>query len=283
MTTLETSPYLCGLMRGAINQVVILAILTFMLASCKSQFEKVRESGDPTEVYEQANVYYDEGDYLKANTLFELVLTHYRGKKEGEQLYYRYADTQFKLARYLTAAYYFERFSATYANSEKREDADFMTAHSYYQLSPSFRLEQQYTEKAIDAYQKFVNFHPQSEKVAECNDLIDELRRKLEKKAFNSAELYYNMANYKSALHSFENLLKDYPETPDAENIRYLITKAAYNLAVDSYYEKKKPRFIKAVEYYEEFIKRYPTSKYKKELDVLNSKSIQEIKILSNV
>jgi len=187
------------------------------------------------------------------------------------------------LARYLTAAYYFERFSATYANSAKREDSDFMVAQSYYNMSPSFRLEQQYTDKAIESYQRFVNFHPQSDRVEKSNELIDQMRRKLEKKAFDSAELYYKMSNYKAALHSFENLLKDYPETPDAENIRYLITKAAYNLAIDSYFEKKKPRLQKAAEYYNEFVKRYPRSSFKKELDVINTKIDQELKKIANV
>lgn len=270
-------------MRSVKNQLVIVLFALLSLASCKSDFEKVRESGDMETVYEKANQYYENEDYLKANTLYELVLSFYRGRKEGEDLYYRYADTQFKLKRYVTAAYYFERFSATYANSPLREDADFMIGNAYYKMSPSFRLEQQYTEKAIAAYQKFVNYHPQSGRVQTCNDLIDEMRRKLEKKAFDSAELYYKMENYKAALHSFENLLKDYPETPDAENIRFLIVKASYNLAVDSYYERKKERFENVVTAYQAYVKRYPKSKNKKELDIIYNKTEDQLKNLTNV
>ena len=265
------------------NQLVIIVLCLFGLVSCKSEFEKVRESGDPDEVYAKANDYYEKEDYLKASTLFELILANYRGKKEGEQLFYRYANAQFELDRYVTAAYYFERFSTTYANSPLREQADFMTAYAYSQLSPSFRLEQTYTAKAITAYQKFVNFHPQSSRVEECNKLIDEMRRKLEHKEFDSAELYYKMANYKAALHSFENLLKDYPETPDAERIRYLIVKASYNLAVDSYYDKKRERFQNVKTNHQAFVKRYPKSEFKKEIDILLNKSEQELKKLDNV
>ncbi len=265
------------------NQLVIMLFCLVGLVSCKSEFEKVRESTNPEEIYSKANAYFDNGDYLKANTLYELVLTHYRGRQEGELLYYRYAETQFELRRYVTAAYYFEQFSKTYANSDKREDSGFMIANSYRQLSPSFRLEQQYTEKSIAAFQKFVNYHPQSSRVPNCNKLMDEMRAKLEKKAFDSAELYYKMSNYKAALHSFENLLKDYPETPDAEKIRYLIVKASYYLAADSYYERKKERFQNVLSSYAEFIKRYPRSTYKKELDLLINKSNQELKNLENV
>ena len=270
-------------MRMVKNQLVIVVFCMLGLMSCKSEFEKTRESADPEQIYAKANEYYESEDYLKAGTLFELVLANYRGKKEGEELFYRYANTQFELGRFVTAAYYFERFGTTYANSPKKEEADFMVAHSYRQLSPSFRLEQTYTEKAITAYQKFVNFHPQSDRVQKCNSLIDEMRRKLERKAFDSAELYYKMANYKAALHSFENLLKDYPETPDAERIRYLIVKAGYNLADNSYYDKKKERFSSVLDTHAAFVKRYPTSEYKKELDILLQKSEQQLKKLDNV
>lgn len=270
-------------MRGIVNQVLMLCVLTVLAAGCKSPFEKVRESGDPDKILAAGNKYYEEEDYLKANTLYELILANFRGKKEGEELFYRYANTQYNLGNYLTAAYYFERFSATYANSDKREESDFAIAESYHKMSPSFRLDQQYTDKAMESYQRFVNFHPQSNRVEECNKIIDELRRKMEKKAFDSAELYYKMSNYKAALHSFESLLKDYPETPDAEKIRYLVTKAAYSLAVDSYYEKKKERFEKVLDYHAAFIKRYPSSSYKSELDMLLTKSKAELKKLNDV
>ena len=129
-----------------------------------------------------------------------------------------------------------------------------------------------------------MNYHPQSDRVEDCNKLIDEMRRTpWRKKEFDSAELYYKMSNYKAALHSFENLLKDFPETPDAERIRYLIVKASYNLAVDSYFELKKERFQRVIKKHESFVKRYPTSEYKKELDILLNKSEQEIKKLDNV
>jgi outer membrane protein assembly factor BamD (BamD/ComL family) len=51
------------------------------------------------------------------------------------------------------------------------------------------------------------------------------LRRKLEEKAFAEGELYFNLRQYQSAVISFDNLLRDYPESPDAERVRYLIAK----------------------------------------------------------
>jgi outer membrane protein assembly factor BamD len=255
----------------------------FLVLACKSDFEKVRESGNAEQIFAKANEYFDSEEYLKANTLFELVLNQYRGRKEAEDLFFRYAYTHYHLRRYVSAAYWFENFSKTFANSDRREETEFMIGYSYYRLTPSFRLDQKYTKEAITAFQKFVNYFPQSSRVSECNTLIDEMRRKLEKKAFDSAQLYYNIGNYKAALHSFENLLKDYPETPDTEMIRYLIVKASYDLAANSVYEKKKDRYMDVVKYFEEFDKRFPNSDKLKELRILRDRSQKEIKTLNDV
>ena len=56
------------------------------LGACKSQFEEVRTSNDPTKILKVANEYYEKEDYLKAQTLYELVIPFYRGKTEAEDL-----------------------------------------------------------------------------------------------------------------------------------------------------------------------------------------------------
>ena len=65
----------------------------------------------------------------------------------------------------------FKNFSNTFPNSEYREESDFMTAYSNYQLSPTFRLDQTYTIKAIEGFQLFANTYPDSKRVEECNRL----------------------------------------------------------------------------------------------------------------
>ncbi len=132
---------------------IAVAVLVLATTGCKSEFEKIRTSGDPEAIYQKAFDYYDKGDYQKAQTLLELVISNYRGQKEAEEIYYRYAYTYYHLQQYLLAAYYFNNFAQTYSTSSYREEADFMTAYSNYKLSPTFRLDQTYTEKAIDGFQ----------------------------------------------------------------------------------------------------------------------------------
>lgn len=248
-------------------KVLFLSVsLLLLLASCRSEFEKIRQSGDPKLLYEKATKYYEEEEYQKAQTLYELVISSYRGKKEAEDIYFKYAYTYYYLGRYILASYYFNNFSQTYGASQFREEADFMSAYSNYQLSPTFRLDQSYSEKAIEGFQLFVNTYPRSERVKECNRLIDEMRQKMEVKTLEEGRLYFDLRQYQSAMHSLENLLKDFPDTDNAEEIRYLIIKSNYLLANNSVVDRQQERYLETSTKASEFLERNADSKYAKEI-----------------
>lgn len=260
----------------------ILLLIGVALSSCKSEFEKIRASGDPAEMFQKANEYYNTEKYVKAQSLYELIVSSYRGKKEAEEIYYKYAYTYYYTEQYLLAAYYFKNFANTYGASEYREEADFMSAYSNYLMSPVFRLDQSSSVTAIDEFQEFINRYPNSEHVGECNRLIDALRAKLEKKEFEAAKLYYNMKQYEAAIQTFENVLIEFPETSNAMEIRYLVARAAYQLAGNSFVQKQAERFKVAEKKASEFLDRYTDSLHKKEVAQMLSKSRKRLKELKN-
>ncbi len=249
--------------------------LIFLVSACKSNFEQVRTSGNPDLILKKAFEYYEKEEYLRAQTLFELILNNIVGRPEAEKANYYYSYTHYHLKQYLLAAYYFKNFSNTFLNSQYREEAAFMSAYSNYQLSPSFRLDQTNTQKAIEEFQLFVNLFPKSQRVAECNNLIDELRRKQEEKAFAEGELYFNLKQYQSAVISFDNLLRDYPESPDVERVRYLIAKANYLLSENSVVEKKLDRYSETIVRCDDFLEKYSGGKYAKEIRDIRKKAEQ--------
>lgn len=257
--------------------------LSLVLSSCKSEFEKIRASGDTNRIYTRALEYYKNEEYQKAQTLFELVISSYRGKKEAEDIYFKYAYTYYHLEQYILASYYFKNFATTYGTSDYREEAEFMSAYSNYQLSPTYRLDQTETARAIDGFQLFVNTYPNSEKVGQCNRLIDEMRLKLELKAYESANLYFDLREYQAAIQSFENVLKDFPDTENAEEIRYMVVRSAYLLAKNSFVEKQKERFELTLEKSMAFLKRYPESSYYKDVADYETQSKKQLKELDNV
>lgn len=264
--------------------LVLLGVLSLLVFSaCKSEFERIRASNDPDLLYKRANEYYEAGEHQKAQTLYELIISSFRGRPEAEEISFKYAYTYYQQEQFILASYYFKNFSQTYANSAKREEADFMSAYSNYQLSPTFRLDQTYTQTAIDELQLFINTYPRSNRVAECNALIDEMRAKLEKKAFEEGNLYFNLRYYQSATHVFENLLKDYPETKHAEEVRFKIIQSAYLLAENSVVERQEERYQEALARTETFLTRYPSSAYKREVLAVQNNSQKKLNQIKNV
>ncbi len=262
--------------------MLLLPLFALLAVGCKSEFEKIRGSGDTDQIYTKAFAYYEQEEYLRAQTLLELIIPAYRGKPELEKIYFTYADTYYKLGKYIMANYYFKNFTSTFPNSAQREDADFMAAYANYMMSPGFRLEQTYTEKAIDDMQLFANTYPNSPRLKECNRLIDEMRLKLEQKVLDEGLLYYNMRQYQAATTTFENLLKDFPETANAEQVRYHIAKANYLLAENSIFEKREERFKKTVEYTKDYLGKFKDSANYNEVKSFYNNAVKQLKSITN-
>ena len=157
----------------------------------------------------------------------------------------------------------------------------FMAAYSNYQLSPNHKLDQGPSNLAIEGLQSFINEFPASPRVDECNKLMDELRAKLEKKSFEQGKLYYDLKSYQSAMSSLENTLKDFPETKRAEELRYLIVKSSEELSTNSIYEKMQLRLQRTVELSNDFLKKHPRSKKKKEIKSIIKYCNNELKRFS--
>ncbi len=251
-----------------------------LLSACRSEYEKLRTSGDPSAMHQKAFEYYDKKDYIRAQGLLELALPSFRGKKEAEEMYYRYAYTYYYTRQYILASYHFNSFVQTFGGSPYKAEMAFMAAYCNYKLSPSFRLDQTYTLKAIDELQLFANTYPDSPRVKDCNQLIDEMRAKLERKAYEEGKLYFDLRNYQSAAHSFENLLRDFPETNNAENVRYMIMQASFLLAENSVVEKQGDRYQEALDQANEFLARFPSGTYAKEALQIKETALKKIKQL---
>lgn len=258
------------------NRILILFTAVLLSTAC-SKYQKVLKSTDLDYKYQMAVGYYNEEKYNKAYPIFDELLTLYRGTQKAADVYYYFAYTNYHLKDYILAAYHFKNFQKTFPNHEKSEEASFMVGYCYYLESPVYSLDQAYTYKAINELQLFVNTHPESERLIECNNLISGLRSKLELKSYEMAKQYYDMEYYQSAVVAFSNTLNDYPDTEYRQELMYLRFLSAYKLANNSIESKKLQRFIETKTAYLEFIENYPESNEAKEAIELYVKVQDEI------
>jgi outer membrane protein assembly factor BamD len=239
-----------------------LIVLLLAVGSCKSKYEKLKASNDNAKKYQEGLKYYNKKEYSKALGLFEGLITIYRGHDGAEDLFYYYAYTNYKLRDYTAAAYSFKQFADTYPSNPKAEECRFLTAYCYYLDSPNYSLDQENTSKAIEKLQLFINLYPKSDRVAEASKLINTLHDRLEQKSFEIAKLYLTLSDYQSAVIAMNNALRDYPDTKYGEELQFLIAKSQFEYAFHSREEKQEERYTLAMTYIDQFIDKYPTSKY---------------------
>lgn len=258
------------------KKVILPLVFLVVLTSC-GEFHRILKNPDLTAQYAAAEKYYLEGDYYHAQQLFDELITYYRGTAQAEKIYYYYSYCYYGLGDYVTAAYYFTTFATTYPSSKYARECQFMSAYCTYLDSPDYSLDQTNTLSAIKELQLYVDMYPKSDSVKLCNSLIDELRFKLETKEFEVSKLYYKMEEYKAAIVSFKNTLKDYPSTTYKEDILYYIVKANYVYAINSIASKKEDRLDDTIDAYDEFIVAFPQSKYIKEVENINKNTLKEL------
>lgn len=256
-------------------------LISSLFSGCLGEFETVRKGDDFELKYQKGLEYYENEEWYKAQQLLEQILPIYRGSDKIEKIYYSYADTYFQMERFVLASYYFKNFTTTFPNSDLAEEASFMSAYSNYKLSPNHRLDQTYTEDAVNDFQIFVNTYPNSPKVSEVNQLIDDMRDKMEEKAFAEADLYFKLNDYKSANHTYKNVIKVYPDAEKVEHARFMVIKSSYRLAINSIDFIKEDRFNETIKAYNDFLEKHPNSSKKNEADQLYQASLDKIEKLN--
>ncbi|MCX2719378.1 outer membrane protein assembly factor BamD [Lentiprolixibacter aurantiacus] len=263
----------------------ILYVLTgfLMLVSC-NEYQKVLKNEDTKPKYDLAEKFYNEGDYKRANRLFEQIAPKFVGKPQGERVQFFLADTYFRIKDYNFAGYQFERFVKSYPKSEKAAEASFLGAKSYYLLSPRYSLDQTDTDKALVKLQGFINSYPDSEYLPEANTMARELTTKKEKKAFEIAKQFtklgksYFLDYNVSAIAALDNFISDNPGSVFREDAYYYKIQATSVLAFNSTEDKKQERLEDAKAAYETLIRYYPETKYLKEAQEFAERIEEELK-----
>ena len=164
-------------------------------------------------------------------------------QKSVQKSIFFYAKSQYEMGNPIMAGFHFKRLYDQHTLSEFAEESLFMHAESYYAQSPKWSLDQTPTYEALQAYQNFINIYPTSERVELCNNRIDLLRDKLEKKALEAANLYYRTRDYRAAAIAYENLFLEFPDIESPEDLYFLAAMSYYRYAERSFVDKQGERY----------------------------------------
>lgn len=240
--------------------LLFLLVGSLLFSACGG-YQKLLKSTDVNKKYEAAVQYYDKGDYFKAGTLLEDLIPLLKGRPEAEKAQFYFANTNYHQRNYVLSAYYFKQFTDTYAASPYAEEASFLHSKSLFRDSPGYELDQTNTISALESIQDFLNQYAESKFRTEAESMSQELQKKLENKAFESAKLYYQLRYNQAASVALGNFEQQFPASAFGEQADFLRLNAQYAWAKESVEDKQRERYLAAVGFYQHFIDTFPQSK----------------------
>lgn len=225
--------------------------LVFTLNACRSS--DVVQNYSAEERFELGKQKFDNEDYLEAIQDFNAVILQYPGSSVADDAQFFLGECRFRRGEYLLAAYEYETLKRNMPASPLLPLALNNIGLSYYKLSPKSPLDQNYTKKAIDEFQNFLEYFPTHELAPHAEAKIQELNNRLAKKDYDTAVLYMKMENYKAATFYFDSVLEKFHDSEYAER--------AYVGKVEALIARKK--YSDAKVEIEKFLSKFPNGEFK--------------------
>jgi outer membrane protein assembly factor BamD len=251
----------------------ICCLLALTLTGCGGEYNKVFKSDDLDYRYEYAKQSFAEGKYARAASLLIDLITPKKGSDDAQEALYMLGMSEYMSHDYESASATFKKYYQTYPKGVYAEQACYYVGQSLYEGAPEPRLDQTPTIGAINAYQQFMDFFPDSELRPKAQERLFELQDKLVQKELLSAQLYYNLggyfgnvnsqneSNYISCIITAQNALKQYPYSKWREDFSLLVMKSKYELAENSSEDKRLDRYRDAEDECYGFLNEFPDSK----------------------
>jgi len=202
---------------------------------------------------------FKSGDYLDAIEDFKTVTLQFQGSGFAADAQYFLAECRYMREEYILAAYEYDQLIRTMPSSPYVTRARYKRAMCYFMLSPPSFLDQEYTRKAIDDFQAYIEYSPTDSLVHDAEAKIMELNTKLAKKDYDDGIIYMKMEYYRAAALTFENVIEKYHDTPYAE--------LAQLKKADALNQRNKE--ADAMNELQVFYQKYPNSQHKQEADKL--------------
>lgn len=245
---------------------IIAVVVLFSLLSCKG-YNYVLKSDDYNAKFELANKLYDDGKYERCVALYEQVYQRSPKSGQGEISYYRLGKACYAVEDWYLASYYLGSFQTKFPYSQHVEETMFLGALCTVQNSPEASLDQDETELALNDLQLFINRFPNSARVDTCNQVMNQLRFKLQTKEAMNVRLYSKTENYRAATVTAASFLENFPVSEYREEVSAILVRNYYLLTVNSVETKLEERIEKSIESYEDFIAEFPNSSYLREFE----------------
>jgi outer membrane protein assembly factor BamD len=197
------------------KKTFILALAALLLSGC-GLFHKETEK-TATELLTEAREEFADEDYADAIELFEKLKNWYPFSEHVKEAQLKIGDSYFAMKKYDEAIRAYKLFERLHPLHPEAEKASFRVAESYYKQILTIDRDQSYTKEALDHFVKFMENYPESEYIKTAEKHSQDCVKRLAQSELYVADFYKKQKSYKAAIQRYENILKNYPDTPSAK------------------------------------------------------------------
>jgi outer membrane protein assembly factor BamD len=219
-------------------KLLFLSVLFMSLILTGCAGSKTLQESSIQEIFKNGLDNLEEEKYLQAQSDFTQVLIRGSGSDLGDDAQYYIGEAYYRNEEYMSAIVEYEKLTRRMGFSPYVEDARFKICESYKIESPKYFHDQEYTEKALERYQEFLDDYPDSEYFDEVLFSIESLRDKMGLKLYETGILYMKMEEYYSARMTFNKVIDLYYDTLIVYEAKAGVVEAfAYNKEIDEAYK----------------------------------------------
>jgi len=263
-----------------VQNLLMYLLIAAVGVSC-GEYQRIYKKGTAAQKQSKAMELYGNKEYGKSVQLLEQLRDIYKVRDSLENIYYHMAMSYYHLKDYPYASLFFKDYTENFTQAERVIECAYMALYCDVLAIGPADLDQADTKKVIEALQMFTNYYPDSEYAQKCNDHMDELREKLQRKEFEMVEQYYRMGEFKSAAVAAKNTIKLYPDMNQREALEWIAVDAQFQYAENSIKSKRLERFQMVLENIQDYLYTHnkESSHYNdvKKIEALTQKLINEI------
>jgi outer membrane protein assembly factor BamD len=184
-----------------------------------------------------AERYYEAGNKAllkrkcwQAQQLFQNLLSDFPGSHLVDDAQYSLGQAYFCSKDYVTAIFEYERLINEFPTSPFVDEARYQIGICYYRQSRGIHHDQDDTWKAIREFRRFAEDFPNSERVSDAEERIQELRNKLAAKKLMVAKSYLKWENLPSVVRYCEIILNEFEDTDVVNRARFVLARTQHRM-----------------------------------------------------
>jgi outer membrane protein assembly factor BamD len=186
------------------KKFTLVLLLLVLLFACSKNTTK--PTSTPEYKMQKADAFFKAKKYAKAYPLYQQIVFE-RNSSIAADAQMKLAQSYFKLHKFSEAQVEYEQLIKLFPDYQNINLAYFQTGICYLEVSPKPQFTQEDTQKAIDAFQTFIDKYPNDPLRPTAVEKLQEAQYKLIQKEYNNGYIYYKMADYSAALLYFDEII----------------------------------------------------------------------------